>query len=203
MIRDLTRIWHDRRMWRHAATLGQLGELTARWLEGTLAHHPGYGGGPSPETTPLIPLLAAANRSGLVTISSQPGNPPCAGYDGALWAQRPALEAVADFEVAERVCQAAGAAGLHVDAAPADADRATRRAQRITVTTRAGAPYTEFGPVPWRVLRDLFADAPAAAAVLRSCWQLTLVDLDWHEGDLLWRTLADTLGLATAAEPTA
>jgi hypothetical protein len=31
--------------------------------------------------------------------------------------------------------------------------------------------------VPWRVLRDLFADAPAAVPALRSCWQLTLVDL--------------------------
>ncbi len=32
----------DRRAWKQARTLAELGELTARWLEGDIASQPGY-----------------------------------------------------------------------------------------------------------------------------------------------------------------
>ncbi len=64
----------DRRAWEAARTLDDLGELTARWLEGTIASQPGYepGCGPDPETAALIPVVARCNRAGYVTCGSQP-----------------------------------------------------------------------------------------------------------------------------------
>ncbi|WP_157881130.1 DUF6919 domain-containing protein [Streptomyces griseoruber] len=67
--------WSDRRRWRSAHTVADLGELMALWLEGELRSWPGYmpGCGPDEETTHLIPSLAALNRAGFLTIASQPG----------------------------------------------------------------------------------------------------------------------------------
>ncbi|MFJ9521790.1 DUF6919 domain-containing protein [Kitasatospora sp. NPDC101801] len=85
----------DRRAWRSAATLADLGELTAQWLEGTRASWPGYvpGYGPDSETTDtpgLVRALALANRAGYVTNASQPGeHGPDQGQD--WWAQRTAV----------------------------------------------------------------------------------------------------------------
>jgi hypothetical protein len=70
--------------WAAAVTLGQLGELVAEWLEGRIAA-PIYGEGPAPETAALIPALAHLNRSGFVTLDSQPGE-----IDDH-WAQRAAV----------------------------------------------------------------------------------------------------------------
>jgi hypothetical protein len=58
--------------WTTATTLADLGELTARWLEGT-EDHPGNFGPPDEETRELIPVLARLNRSGFITTGSQPG----------------------------------------------------------------------------------------------------------------------------------
>ena len=62
--------------WETAKSFKDLGELTARWLEGAEIEHPGYaGGGADPETLPLIPDLVELNRSAFVTGCSQPGQP--------------------------------------------------------------------------------------------------------------------------------
>jgi len=64
----------DRRQWRDADSLAAVGELTARWLEGTLAYQPeDFATTPAPETRPLVPVLAPLNRAGYVTTNSQPG----------------------------------------------------------------------------------------------------------------------------------
>jgi len=64
----------DRRQWRDADSLAAIGELTARWLEGTLAYRPeDFATTPAPETRPLVPALAPLNRVGYVTTNSQPG----------------------------------------------------------------------------------------------------------------------------------
>lgn len=49
----------DAARWRGARTLGDLGELTAQWLEGTIGSVPGVmpGYGPDEETVPLVPVL--------------------------------------------------------------------------------------------------------------------------------------------------
>src|SRR5690242_11209625 len=64
----------DRARWHAARTLADLGELTAQWFEGRLRWSPAYPE-PEPETRPLVPVLAAANRAGFVTAHSQPAEP--------------------------------------------------------------------------------------------------------------------------------
>lgn len=49
----------ERRAWQAARSLADLGELTARWLDGELKETPGHLGPPDPETTELVPTLAA------------------------------------------------------------------------------------------------------------------------------------------------
>lgn len=100
----------DRKLWRSATTLAELGELTARWLEGDIRSRPGYQPrcGPDPETTEtpgLVDVLAAANRAGYLTIGSQPGEPPTEGWDGQLWEQRAAVDGFAHDDMARRLTE--------------------------------------------------------------------------------------------------
>ncbi|HEV2343473.1 MAG TPA: hypothetical protein VGS97_05215 [Actinocrinis sp.] len=189
--RSLIRAPFERRLWQHAVSLADLGELTARWLEGRIGYHPSYGA-PHPETLPLVPVLAQLNRSGFITISSQPGHDERAGFDGALWAQRPAVEGITDTATASRLCAAAVNTGLHVVSAPAAASFEQVVGKAFTVTTRAGEPHAVFGPATWSGVLDLFFNCqqPALRAALRAAWQVTITDPAWSESDLLWRTLA-------------
>ena len=47
----------DRKLWAAARTLADLGELTARWLEGRIASQPGYAAnyGPDQRRSPWCP----------------------------------------------------------------------------------------------------------------------------------------------------
>jgi hypothetical protein len=76
----------DAARWRAARTLADLGELTAQWLEGKIASIPTVmpGCGPGEESAELIPVLAACNRAGYVTTTSQPGEEPTAEQRSAL-----------------------------------------------------------------------------------------------------------------------
>jgi hypothetical protein len=77
-------------LWDKARTVADLGELTARWLEGSISWNPTYTNGdtyaaevgtfnrpPEDETKPYVHLLAAVNRAGFVTNFSQPGEVAC------------------------------------------------------------------------------------------------------------------------------
>jgi hypothetical protein len=71
----------DRKAWRDAETMADLGELVVAWLNGQLQQTPGHLRPPDPETIPLIPALSAANRAGFVT-----GNSQAAGsHEGRVW----------------------------------------------------------------------------------------------------------------------
>lgn len=106
----------DRRSWRSARTISDLGELMALWLEGKIASRPGYQPryGPDDETAHLVPTLAALCRAGYVTTCSQPGFAGT-GADGLWWEQRAAAElVVTDPALVHRLVDAAYAAGLSV-----------------------------------------------------------------------------------------
>lgn len=130
----------DRRTWRAATTLDHLAELTARWLEGRLATHPGTVGrdGPDEETWDLVPHLARLNRSrsGFLTSCSQPGARPW-HFDGAKWHARAAVEGyVADRELHAHITTQARRAGLLVP---------PLRPYGTPVTLRDGEQFTAFG----------------------------------------------------------
>jgi len=135
----------DRRRWRSARTLADLGELMAQWLEGEIASRPGYqpNHGPDEETEHLVPTLAALCRAGYVTTCSQPGEAGT-GADGLWWEQRAAVEGVVtDPALFRRLVDAATAAGMIVRVN--DYRRGGVQEQPVTATTRDGEPYTSFG----------------------------------------------------------
>ncbi|MFE9886860.1 DUF6919 domain-containing protein [Streptomyces scopuliridis] len=175
----------DRRAWQSATTLADLGELTARWLEGDLGSRPGYTPrhGPDEETADLIQTLAACNRSGFLTDQSQPGI--SAGRDG--WRQRAAVQGwIADGRLLADVTAAAHKAGLLVivhEPGAIDDD------SYIIATERHGVPHTAFG-TPFR-REDLHATWGSTAAYLNvlTANTVTVVDPKWGRNDRLWPAL--------------
>jgi hypothetical protein len=189
----------DRRAWRSARSLEDLGALVARWLEGDIATAPGYDGPPSAETAALVPVLAPANRAGFVTSGSQPGAT-------GRWEQRAAVEGFASVRTALALTAAAQAAGLLVIAHdPARLPRwRIRYRSCMGVTRDNGQLVTRFGAqLSRRHLRDRWTGYgvchPAAVDALCAAWQVTVVDPGWGRNDRLWAVLERS----TAGHPAA
>ncbi|MFD9964834.1 DUF6919 domain-containing protein [Amycolatopsis sp. NPDC058986] len=185
----------DRRQWAAASDLRALGELTARWLEGTLASQPGYapGYGPDDETRELIPTLAAANRAGYLTDCSQPGIPAGPGYDGAIWAQRAAVSGWLDVDRLPELAAQATTAGLLVVSHTPKNSRFNRNGgdEWVVVTTRDGEARTGFGGrLSSRDVASRF-DVCSRKAIdaVRAAGQLSIVDPAWGRNDVLWPLL--------------
>lgn len=184
----------ERAGWSNARTLTDLGELTARWLEGSIRVLPGYGGrrgcGPDQETRPLIRTLAAANRRGYVTCQSQPGYDGLA-YDGRPAQQRAAVEGFADPEIARWLTRQARAAGLLVVQTMATRRRQIDYRTAVTVSQWDGKVHTEFGATLTRShLRWVYQELPDEALdAITSAIQVTLIDPEWGRQDVLWRVL--------------
>lgn len=185
----------DLAAWRSARTLSDLGELNARWLEGDIGQQPGHLGGPADETIPFIPLLAKLNRTGFVTISSQPGyDGP--GHDGARWQQRAGVQGfIGSAEPMRHIRDLAVRAGLEVIAHdPATLPRwRYRNRPAIVVTRRCSLEYVTFGGIqlPRHHIRHrqrgygrCHRDAIDA---LCGAWQVTVIDLEWGRETLLWQ----------------
>lgn len=197
---------HDARLWREVEDLDDIGELTARWLEGDIETHPGYYGRPDLETEELIPTLANLNRSGYITTGSQPGIGPIQGYDDRWWWQRAAVDGFARPETADRIWDGADQTGLVV----VEHDRAgwrTSWADSVVVT--ASGPdntrdepcegrsrvHTHFGTHLSRrtMLGEVFGGTTRAPRMLYNTPQVTVVDPQWGRNELLWPTLTDSL----------
>lgn len=136
----------DRRLWKSAKTVADLGKLMARWLEGEIASRPGYQPrfGPDEETEHLVPTLAALCRAGYVTTCSQPGFAGT-GADGMWWEQRAAIElVVTDADLLHRLVDAASAAGF-ITRINDHRHGGSHQDDAVVVTTRDGEPVTAFG----------------------------------------------------------
>jgi hypothetical protein len=180
----------DRAAWRQAQTLADVGELTARWLEGELGSQPGYSSPVDVDENDVPGLtadLAALNRAGIVTTGSQAGyDGP--GYDGAHWQQRAAVSVLADEATAANLReQFADRDGVVVQ------DRTSVnlpwRPDRLTVTTRDGYPMTDFGTR--EPTADRAAASPGAADAIRNAEQLVIYDEEWGRNDRLWPALRE------------
>ncbi|MEU8892943.1 hypothetical protein [Streptomyces sp. NPDC048442] len=182
----------DKKRWRSAENLQDLGTLVASWLIGDIGSQPGYTArcGPDEETQHLLPVLVAVNRIGFVTDSSQPGV-NCFGVDGRWWEQRAAVSGlVGDRQLRDRLVAAAETAGLLVvqhDMSP------RQHAEGIPVTRCTGRVYTAFGR--FLAARDLLhlwrtgTIGVRALGTVLSAWQLTLIDPVWGRDDVLWEAL--------------
>ena len=167
----------DRKAWASARTLADVGELTAQWLEGKVRSQPGYQAncGPDPETSELIPVLAACNRAGFVTVNSQPA-------DGR---------------------REAWVSGFATEAALTQLRRIVRGVPLAVAQCCRGRVHSDcrgwrgwrWG-CPWRDSADALADAcPAAANEVRRCWYVVIVDPEPGRNDRLWPALAEFAGV--------
>ena len=181
----------DRATWSNTRTLDDVGERTAQWLEGEVASQPGYLG-PVDTDEDLAPgmtaTLAALNRSGMVTDSSQAGfDGP--GFDGARWQQRAAVSGFATTEAVERIDNAiAPVDGLHLS--HRRGSTWSLRSQ-LPVTWRDGRTYTDFGG---RLSNTAIADqydecGPDAVRELQAAEQVVVWDEEPGRNDRLWPAL--------------
>ena len=200
----------DRDRWHAARTMADLGSATADWLERRLPSLTGYepGAGPDEETTDLVPILAALNRAGFVTTSSQPG---CAD-DGDGWRQRAAVSGFVTARMMDRVQQLWKQMAESLNLAPAypartpagrwiEASTDTVAVSQpsfpggIVVTTHHDKTVTMFGR---RLTRDdiaeIYPDCPSAWEAVAHATQLTVFDPEWGRNTLLWKVLEQLAG---------
>lgn len=189
----------DRDLWASARTLADLGELTARWIEGTIASQPGYCGPSDIEDPAMVPVLARLNRAGFMTTASQQGFAET-GAGETYQAQRAAVEGFAGPEMTSALILAADDVGLTaVVRDPASLPRWRYRCDRaVTVTIVNGRSFTRFGvQLPRRHIRDGWIGYGIchrdAVKALCTAWQVTVIDPEWGRPDLLWPVLAGAL----------
>jgi hypothetical protein len=169
--------------WADVRTLEDLGEMTARWLEGVEPYHPSCGdGGPDDETAVLVPDLTALNRAGFVTEFSQPAEPLVDGYT-----QRAAVSGFCREDVARRVAALGLATDLIVIAFPPG----TEGGHYIPITITDYRPYTWAGRYGSGELAHL-AEACAEEIVdeLRRVWRIDVLDPQWGRDRYLWDHLS-------------
>ena len=180
----------EERRWADAKNLAELGELTALWLEGELGETPGHGSPPKDETRLLVPILAAANRAGAVTVNSQPGEDKMIG--GGRWLQRATVDFLLPHEIADSLSTAAARRGLVVirhGAPPATTDMDIS----ALVTLDDGEPYTWSGRAAGvDQLRFEYEDcSPELIAEVLQAEQVALVEPEWGPTTRLWDLLGN------------
>lgn len=180
--------------WLKATTFRELCELMARFVEGALPCSPGGYDAMDEESAPLVPALAALNRSGFLTIDSQPG-----WLEGDC-GQRAFVEGFALPETAQGIARKAlytplyvGVLWPHMEASSADVW--TEPGSRTPLAVADGHPYGWLiEPTNVRSAIAPFEEAgltgEACADLERACW-VAVVDLEWGRSDLLWRVLLE------------
>ena len=174
--------------WANARSFSRLCELTAQWLEGKLPFYPGYASeSPDPETTELIPILAAFNRAGFLTEFSQPAEGDC----GSGSAQRAAVAGFAMEPLAKQIGCLSLSTDLYVGIFPPNVEWG----YQLPISMH------EFRPTTWcgatiNADSDPLAEScrPEASAELGSCWLVQVIDLRWGRKSHLWSNLKRAIG---------
>lgn len=170
--------------WSRAQALLNLGELTARWLEGRLPYLPAYfGARPAEATQGLITVLAAVNRVGLMTTCSQPGR-----RLGTKSGQRAFVSGFTGEENVKRLQHAL----LRTELVMLATEPGLETSLRVPVTIDDGSAFTWVG---WSEAGDdldyQYGDdlSPSALTALRAAWYVDLFGPKWGRNTLLWRSL--------------
>jgi hypothetical protein len=207
----MSRAGRDR--WARARTLGDVGELTAHWLEGRIDSQPNYRvrcDVDEADAPGLTGTLVALNRAGFVTSGSQAGHDG-EGYDGAHWQQYAAVVGFATPEIVGWL-QDTVVAPVAADGSRADTGLCLTRCARATflrdvdtVTFRDGVPVTDFGNrYSARDLRDDWAGYgvchPDAVAELVAAEQVVVRDTEFGRNDRLWPALRAAADQRAVAE---
>jgi hypothetical protein len=184
MLDQYGRSVEHRLLWQAADSLPSVGELMARWLEGTITYQPGYHGPvPDAETEGLRAVLAAANRAGYVTDFSQPGVPLHHGSG-----QRASVCGYCSEETMAYLSSVSLSSDLIAITFPPG----TRSSGQVVVTVRDGEECTWVGLPADAVdidghYREALSDSGLMA--LHTAWQVHLIDPVWGRNDLLWDAL--------------
>jgi hypothetical protein len=184
----------DRRRWAAARTLAELGELTAQWLEGSVASQPGYYGPvdvDEQDAPGMTAVLVRLNRAGLVSNCSQAGHD---GLDdaGAHWRQLAAVTGFAEQTTVDQLTTALTGTRYQTIVWPC-ASGMRNRGRGIVVTSADGRPVTRFGDQIGRyVIANEIYDGCHQDAIAAVCaaLQVTLYDPQPGANDL-WPTLAE------------
>jgi hypothetical protein len=173
-----------RASWWKARTVVDLGDMTARWLEGRLPYLPAYfGDQPAEETEELISILAAINRAGFMTTQSQPGR-----RLGSKSGQRAFVTGFTAEENVQRIERAL----LPTELVMLATEPGLETFLRVPVTIDDGSAFTWVG---WSESADdidaQYGDdlSPAALIALRAAWCVELFDPKWGRNTLLWPSL--------------
>lgn len=191
--------------WDQVVTIREAGELTARWLEGTMSYHPGYPD-PDPETQEITPALVTLNRNGFFTISSQPGHGPKRGYDGNWWWRRAGVKGFgASGPSWYQVYRTAKDAGLiWISHKKAGWHYFYRGAVDVTISVPyEGEPsesdtyyrHIMFGARLSRKTIDteIMDGHPQAQMMLYHTPQFTIIDPVWGRKDYLWKIVTSAV----------
>lgn len=169
----------QRRQWREAQTVRELGERGARWARGELGAHPSGYDVPDPETVPMLPVLARANEAGFFTYQSQQGGRFEEGADGVVEAKAWVQGYLERSELEEFRRHLEGAGMLVLDSMTDDEP-----------TVRYLDREEEVGGT-WRARRDdsLSHVSSAACDALADAADLYVLDVVWCRNDALWIAL--------------
>ncbi|MER6501592.1 hypothetical protein ABT218_19890 [Streptomyces sp. NPDC001455] len=186
----------ERKRWKAARSLTDLGQLAADWWEGSVRHLPGHRAShrPHPALADHTAVLAAANRAGFLAVAAQAGL-----GDGPLQ-QKTAVQGFAtDPALIRRLVDAAEQAGLKIVLNDfLDAEHGPGAS--ITVTTCNGQDDNVFGEAfSLDDIRAMWPRLPHAVEAVAPALQITLADPEFGPSDLLW----DTLAAATIPAPPA
>jgi hypothetical protein len=159
----------DRRRWKQAATLADLGELVIDWLNGEIIETPAHGGPPCNETFPLIPALTVLNRAGFVTDESQLAE--TRGDDAwNTW-----VCGFASDEVLARLDEVVAGTPLLLTACRGCHHECDQRAD-------------EWWHCPWKDMTDFWAER-CPHVELYGCWYVCVSDPEPGRNDVLWPAL--------------
>lgn len=201
---SVSEIYHEwrarrahRRMWDEVEDWDGLCSLQALWCEGDLVWCPTYDGPRDPETEGIAEALALVNRSGFLTMTSQPGSGPEDVEDThprypAVWSQRAAVEGFARDDVLERLRAAVAGTRLELQANRRASGWGVRAATGVEVTLVNDRPHIHFGSrlSKWHLETYVFDNVPDG--VLREvgdAWQVLIYDPHWGDHRLLWDRL--------------
>lgn len=187
----------DRRRWRAARTVADLGEVMALWLEGTVASRPGCAPNCGPDDKTLAPTLAALNRIRFLTVDSQPGVDAMRGFDGQTWMQRAAVTGfIADEDVLGKLRAVANQRGLLLTVTHRLPQQCAGQPIAVTLHGDNCDAYTVYGShiegrrlwAMWPVIRR------EAYREIAGAWQVTVAAEYGETGNRLWPLLDQAAG---------
>jgi uncharacterized protein DUF6919 len=172
-------------LFKDAKTFKELCEINAQFVEGP--------DNMDSESKPLIPYLAALNRGGFLTMSSQPGE------DHGHSKQRAFVAGLASKDVALRIERLTLCSDLYI----MTTEPGHYKGCMMPVTIDVFRPHTWVGDASLDEETGIFTDVlelqeqegcnESVMAELREAWEVQVIDLCWGRTHYLWNVLANEL----------